>query len=305
MISDKELWEFKYSPKTFDEIILNPEIKPKLKKALDEIPNLMLYGVHGIGKSAFTNILLDHTGLRETGMMWINASRDTGIDLIRDKVEPFAKSMSLTNMKVVVLNEGDSLTKGDQGAQKNMKELMEEVQKYCRFILITNHPNKIIPELKSRFRIIQFDNPPKKEIFLRCVKILKAENVKFKKKTILSILNKCYPDIRKTIGVMQENVIDDILQSDWVSQSEKMFREILDLMKTDPDSVTKIRRILKNHYISYTELYTYLYENCEEFKQPGMAILSIGQHLYWNSTVANKEINFMHMLIEMLNVGAL
>lgn len=306
MINSKQLWQFKYTPKNFDELILNEEIRPKLKKALDEIPNLMLYGIHGIGKSAFTNILLDYTGLRENGHMWINASDETGIDVVREKIEPFAKSMSLSSMKIVVLNEADSLTKGEQGAQKMLKQLIEDVEEYCRFILITNKEWKIENELKSRFRMIKIDNPPKLDIYKRCIKILKAEKVKYKKKTLLNIINKCYPDIRKITDVIQENTIDFILTSDQTSSSEKIFREILDMMKTDPDGcVVGIRRILKNNYIPYTELYTYLYENCEEFKQPGMSILSIGQHLHWNSTIANKEINFMHMLIEMLNIGIL
>jgi DNA polymerase III delta prime subunit len=305
VITDKDLWEYKHAPKKFDDLILNEDIKLKLKKSLDEIPNMMLYGIHGIGKSAYTNILLDHTGARKNGYLWINGSDETGIDAARSTIKSFAYAFS-PHIKVVVLNEGDSLTKGDQGAQKMLKELIENVVDHCRFILITNHPHKIENELKSRFRMIKFDNPPKIDIYKYCEKILKSEKVRYKKKTILSIINKCYPDIRKTISVLQENTIDNVLANDYVFSDEKIFREILDTMKIDPDnSVPKIRRILKNNYIPYTELYNFLYKNCEEFKQPGLAILTIGQHLYWNSTIANKEINFMHMLIEMLNMGIL
>lgn len=303
IVNINSLWEYKYAPKNIDELILNSEIKSKLTEALETLPNLMLYGIHGIGKSAYANILLDHSGLRNTGSMWINASSETGIDVIREKVEPFANTMGLTPIKMMVLNEADSLTgSGQQSAQKMLRQLMEDVQKTCRFILICNYDHNIIPELKSRFRIIKMDSPPKKEIFNRCIHILKTEKIKYKNKTVLSILNKCYPDIRKTIGILQENTINNILVGDYMSSSEGLFREILDSMKNSPEScIVDIRRILKNNYMPYTELYNYLYENCEEFKLPGIALVLINQHLVWNSTIASKEINFMALVIEILN----
>lgn len=303
IVNDTTLWEFMYTPKNMDELILNSEIKPKLTEALETLPNLMLYGSHGVGKSAFANILLDHTGLRNTGSMWINASAETGIDVIREKVEPFANTMGLTPIKYMVLNEGDSLTStGLQCAQLMLKQLMEDVQKTCRFILLCNNEHRVIPELQSRFKVIKIDKPPKKEIFTRCISILNSEKIKYKKKTVLSILNKCYPDIRKTISVIQENVIDGVLIGDFLSRAEGLFRDILDSLRNDPDNCyITIRRILKNHYIPYSELYAYLYENCEEFKIPPIALILINEHLVNNSTVASKEINFMAMIIKMLN----
>jgi len=211
--------------------------------------------------------------------------------------------MGLTPIKIMVLNEGDSLTStGLQCAQLMLKQLMEDVQKHSRFILLCNNEHRVIDELKSRFKVIKIDNPPKKEIFTRCINILNLEKIKYKKKIVLSILNKCYPDIRKTISVLQENVIDNILMGDFLSASEGKFREILDSLKNDPNNCyMTIRRILKNNYIPYNELYIYLYENCEEFKIPPVALTLINEHLVNNSTVGSKEINFMAMIIRMLN----
>lgn len=296
-----ELWEFKYAPTTLGEMIVNKDIRPKLEKAIYELPNIMLYGTHGIGKGTFTNILLKATELDKNGSMWINASDETGVDTMREKIRPFATSLGFTPLKVVVLNEGDSLSAGPQGAQKMMRQLMEDVQKNCRFILLCNYEHLIIPELKSRFRVIKLDNPPAPEIFKLAVKILKAEKVKFKKEIVVSIIKKCYPDIRKTIGVLQENTINGVLTGDLISQSEGIFRDILDKIKGQ--DVEGVRKTLRSNYIPYSELYKYLYDNVEEFKQPGMAILSIGEHLYRNTTIAIKEVNFMRMMIEMLNVG--
>lgn len=304
MISRFEQWEFKYAPKTFDELIINEELKPKLREVIDTLPSVMLYGTHGVGKGSFANILLDETNLKTTGSMWINGSDDTGIDVFRDKIKPFATSMGFTDMKVVVLNEGDSLTAGPQGSQKMLRQLMEDVQASCRFILLCNYDNLIIPELKSRFRVIKVDNPPIKQIANFCLKILKKENVKFKKEAFFSIIKKCYPDIRSTINVLQLNTVKGELKTDYTTQSEETFESILTSVLYDgQDCIPKVRGILRNNYIPYDELYGYFYNNVEKFEEPALAIMSIGKHLHWNSTIAIKEVCFMRMVVQMLNTG--
>jgi DNA polymerase III delta prime subunit len=291
----QNMWEFKYSPKTFDEIIYNEDIKPKLRKAIEEIPNLLLYGRAGVGKGCFANILKEKDNI---DYMWINASDENGIDVFRNKIRPFATAMCMKDMKIIVLNECDSLTSGPQGAQKLLRQLMEDTHKICRFILLCNYDNNIIPELKSRCQVIKIDNPPKKEIGKLCLKILRNENVKFDTKDIIDIVSKCYPDIRKTISVLRENTIDGKLTGSKVYASEVLFEKILGyILKKD---VEKVREELKSNYIPYDELYAFLYENAGKFKQPGAAILLIGKHLYQDTTIAIKEINFMAMIMDMI-----
>lgn len=291
----KNLWVYKYQPLGFDDIILNSEIKGKLGKAMEEIPNLLLYGTPGIGKGCFANLLKDKDNL---DYMWVNASDESGIDVFRNKIRPFATAMCMKDMKIVVLNECDSLTSGPQGSQKLLRQLMEDTYKICRFILLCNYENYIIPEIKSRCQVIKLDNPPKKDIGKLCLKILRQENVKFENKDVLEIIKKCYPDIRKTINVLQENVVNGKLTGSRVYASEALFEKIFAMiLKGDIEAV---REELKSNYIPYVELYEYLYENAGQFKQPGGAILSIGEHLYRDQTVAIKEINFMHMLVEMI-----
>lgn len=291
----KNLWVYKYQPATFDDVILNSEIKGKLGKAMTEIPNLLLYGTPGIGKGCFANLLKDQENL---DYMWVNASDESGIDVFRNKIRPFATAMCLKDMKIVVLNECDSLTSGPQGSQKLLRQLMEDTYKLCRFILLCNYENYIIPEIKSRCQVIKIDNPPKKEIGKLCLKILRQENVKFENKDVLEIIKKCYPDIRKTINVLQENVVDGKLTGSRVYASEALFEKIFAfILKGDIESV---REELKSNYIPYGELYEYLYERAGEFKQPGAAILAIGKYLYQDITIANKEINFMTMMVEMI-----
>lgn len=291
----KNVWVYKYQPTTFEEVILSEDIRPKLEKALVEIPNMLLYGHAGTGKGSFTNILINKDNV---DYMWINASSETGIDVVRNKIAPFATSMCMKDMKIVVLNEADSLTSGPQGSQKLLRQLIEDCYKICRFILICNYENNIIEELKSRTQVIKFENPPKAEIGKFLLKILKAEGVKYKGKDLLDIVQKCYPDIRKTINVLQENSINGKLTGSRIFASELIFEKILkQMLEKDLDGV---RETIKSNFIEYDDLYSFLFEHAGDFKQPGIAIIEIAEALYRNNQVAIKEINFIHMFVNMM-----
>lgn len=292
---DTKIWSFKYEPNKFNDLILNKDIKIKLRKALKEVPNLMIYGTPGVGKGTFANILLKYT---KYNSLWINASDHTGIDFIRDTVKPFANAASLTDMKIIVMNESDSLTAGNQGSQKMLKQLMEDVHKITRFIFLTNDITIMMDELQSRCTVIKVDNPPAKEIAKFCVKILLKEKVKFKTKTIVSIVKKCYPDIRKTISALQENSINGNLISDNTSSSEPLWEKIMNL--SIQGNIEEVRKEIKSNYIDYNLLFKYFYDNSGRFKEPGGAILTIGDHLRWNRTYPIPEINFMHMIVNMI-----
>ena len=291
----KNIWVEKYQPTNFNDIILNSDAKSKLGKAMNEIPNVLLYGSPGVGKGCFANLLINKDNV---DYMWVNASDESGIDVFRNKITPFATAMCMKDMKIVILNEADSLTSGPQGAQKLLRQLMEDTYKICRFILICNYHNYIIPELKSRFQIqLKLDAPPKKDIGKLCLKILKAEDIKYETKTVLDIIKKSYPDIRRTINVLQENCIDGKLTGSKMSGSEEIFDKILKLVIDK--NLEGIREELRSNYIPYPELYEHLYENAGEFKQPGSAIMKIGEHLYRDQSYVIKEINFMHMVVGM------
>lgn len=291
-----ELWEYKHQPKKFEDMVLNPTAKVKLRKALDTLPNMMLYGAPGTGKGTFTKILLDYTGFDS---MWINASADTGIDTIRDKVKTFSTALGMTEMKIVVLNESDSLSQGPQGAQKMLKQLIEDVEKICRFVFLTNDLSLMTEAIRSRCKlIVDMSQPPLKEMGLLGSKILKKEGVKFDPKLLVSIVKQCYPDMRKVMSSLQDNVHNGVLTGDEIASTEKLFNDVMkSMIKKDLDAV---RNILRSNHINYPLLYEFLYENAVAFKSPGGAILSIGDHLRWHKEHANKEINFMHMVMQMI-----
>ena len=293
MINNNVLWTFKYEPKKFEDIILNDNIKKKLYKCLKETPNILLFGSAGVGKGTFTNIFLKETGY---DFMWLNASDETGIDIIRNKVKPFATGMS-GDIKIVVMNEADSLTSGPQGAQKMLKELMEKVQDITRFVFMCNYEPYIMDEIKSRCVTIQIDNPPIKEIAKKCFDILNSEGIKYKGGNVISIVKKCYPDIRKTIQCIQENCIDGTLETDYISAYEKTYEKIFEAMKAE--DYNEIRVLLRSNFIDYVQLFNYLYERAGDFGSPGDAIIEIGDHLVNDNVIAIKEINFMHMVFNM------
>lgn len=296
-----DIWTFKFEPEKFEEIILNEKIKPILRKAIDEKPNLMLIGPAGVGKGTFAKIFLKESGM---DYMWINASDETGIDTVRDKVKKFATAMGITDLKVIVLNEADSLSRGSQGAQKMLKQLIEDVHKITRFIFISNDESLMMDEIMSRCQVIHIDNPPAKEIFYFMSKILKKEKVKFDKVKVISIIKKCYPDIRSTIISLQKNTINGELVGDETIH-EPILNAILNLIKEK--NLGGLRTELRSNAINYSMLYKYLFDSINDFRSPGDGIILIGEHSYRDVSLHQnlKEINFVCMVVKMIKNGTI
>ncbi len=291
----KEIWTFKYEPTSFKDLIVNPDIRPKLKKALIEIPNMFLYGPPGIGKGTFAHIMLKETGLPS---MWVNASDTTGIDNIRDRVRPFATAAALTIPKIVIMNEADALSAGTSGAQKMLRQLMEDVHKICRFIFLANYEQYFLPELKSRCQVILFEKPPFKEMLMFAGRILIKEKVKFDPKLLKALVEKCQPDIRKMIWSLQENSVDGELVNTMTYSSEEVYKDIHEAMLSK--DLNLVRKLLRENWVLYEQLYEYLFDNADKFPSMGGAILKLGDHFRWNKQVLNQEINFVHMIVEMI-----
>lgn len=304
-MEERNLWEFTYEPRKFELMILNENVRASIGEALKTRPNMLIYGPPGVGKGTFVNILIKQHGL-EGNVLKINGSDETGIDVMRDKVKTFAQAMSIGKMKLVYLNEADSLTKGEQGSQKMLRDLIEMTQANTQWILCCNYEQYIIPELKSRCQMFELANPPADAIFKYCKAILTAEKIKYEVSSIINIVKKCYPDIRSTIVTLRQNVIDGQLSKEVVqSNTQKVFDEILTKLSKDP---TEVRRVLKSHAIHYEGLYTHLFdhlmdespERIDVFSDEANAIVHVGEASYRNNIVANKEINFMHMYFKMI-----
>jgi DNA polymerase III delta prime subunit len=291
-----DLWWYKHNPTSFEDLILNDQIKPTLEKALEEVPNLMLIGPPGVGKSAYAKILLAHTGYDH---MWINASIDRGIDIVRTQIVPFGRALGITPIKIIVLNEADQLT---PEAEKSLKEEIDDIAELTRFVFITNEPHNVGDAIHSRCQVIEVDKPPAKEIFYRLNEILEAQGVEIKNVLLKDVIKECYPDIRGMINSLQMSAVNGIIKRVIYSVSEQLLSDILSaILKKD---VEQIRKLLRSNTVNYKELYNYLFNNAGKFKSPGDSILAIGEAHRWSAWVSIQEINFMYMVFTMIREGA-
>lgn len=287
-------------------MVLSEEKRQTLQKVIDELPNTLLLGKPGTGKGTFMNILLRET---QCEYIKINGSLYTGIDNVREQIFSFARAYSPGKMKIVYINEADRLS---PNAMDALKDIIESVQSITRFFFLSNDPtlkNDADGAIKSRCGYqIDLNNPPGKEIFSHCIKILLKEKVKLENKTaLLELIKKCYPDIRKIIGTLQSNTIDGKIKNIVYSSSEDLFNFIFKCMKEV--DIDNLRKTLKSNYIDYTELYNHIYqlvmEDPDIVKNVGDVLIDTGEYMYRNSIVAIPEINFMAYTMNLIKKGVI
>jgi DNA polymerase III delta prime subunit len=258
----------------------------------------MLVGPAGVGKGTFTHIFLKQTGL---DYLWVNCSDETSIDNIRTKVKSFATSLGITPLKVVVLNECDYISVPGQAM---LRDMMEQVQKITRFILMCNYGHKVIPELQSRCQVIEMNSPPLKDIAKFVMGILKREKIQVEKvEAIVEVVKKLYPDIRGTINTLQLNAINGKISNVKLDNINGIYSSLLKMIKEI--DVDGIRKTLRSNTINYTELYQFLFDNVDEFKSPGDAIIEIAEAMYRDSIIAIKEINFISCILKLAKRGCI
>ena len=295
----KDIWSAKYEPKTIDDYIVSDELKERLIKVMNELPNVMLFGSRGIGKGTFVNIMLNKL---KFDYIRINASDENSIDDVRDKIKSFATALGTTKMKIVYLNECDRLS---PQAQDALLQLVEDVHKITRFVFVGNYLNRIISELQSRCEIIEYPNPPIGMIGKHCVNILRKENItKIDKNVLALIIKKCYPDIRKTVNTLKLSIKDNSLTSMTITSYEDKFKDLL--KHTVTQDLDSMRKILRTYQVPYIELYEYLFENLpghEKVKSPGDAIIEIAEAMYRDYFMVSKEINFIGMVLRLYRKG--
>lgn len=304
-MSSSDKWEFRYEPDSVAEMVLHPDVRERLESAMKDIPNIMLIGPPGTGKGTWVNILKKTTGFATRKL---NGSDERGIDVFREKIKPFCTVPPLDGgFNLMYLNEGDHLTPDTQAA---LREFIETVQDITRFVVCANYGDKISPELKSRFRVVEMLPPPGKEVFKHLEYILKSEKVRYKQSTLVELIKTCYPDIRQTIISLQENVKKGVLPEKLViTTMNDVYQETVDAMLTgNPDNV---RKVLRSNPIDYTALYKYIYElmmdssDDDIFSNDVGAILLVGEHSHMDNTSCIKEVNFMHMFFKMITQGVI
>ena len=292
-MSSHGLWVERYRPQDLSTYVGNEHLKTKVERFLDDgnIPHLLLYGRAGGGKTTLAKIIVNNT---ECDYLYINASDERNIDLVRDKLKTFASSIGFKPMKVVILDEADYLNVNS--AQPALRNLMETFSAHCRFILTCNYVEKIIDPIQSRCQTYKIIPPSKKEVAVHAKTILEKENISFDLDDLALVVTAGYPDLRKVINELQRMSINGKLTVDKDGMIHNEFKlQFLDAIR-NRESISTIRKMVADsNFTEYTELYRLLYDEVESFgvdKMPEI-IADISKGSYQDVLVVDKEINFM------------
>ena len=299
-MSSHGLWVERYRPQDLSTYVGNEHLKTKVERFLDDgnIPHLLLYGRAGGGKTTLAKIIVNNT---ECDYLYINASDERNIDLVRDKLKTFASSVGFKPMKVVILDEADYLNVNS--AQPALRNLMETFSAHCRFILTCNYVEKIIDPIQSRCQTYKIIPPYKKEVAVHAKTILEKENISFDLDDLALVVTAGYPDLRKVINELQRMSINGKLTVDKDGMIHNEFKlQFLDAIRNG-ESISTIRKMVADsNFTEYTELYRLLYDEVESFgvdKMPEI-IADISKGSYQDVLVVDKEINFIATVSQIL-----
>jgi DNA polymerase III delta prime subunit len=304
------LWVEKYRPRKIQDCILSEDLKNTFLEFVKkkEIPNLLLSGTAGTGKTTVARALCEEIGV---DYIIINGS-DEGrqIDTLRNKIKNFASTISLTkeaNHKVVIIDEADYMNA--ESVQPALRNFIETFFNNCRFIFTCNYKNKIIPALHSRCTVIDFRivNGQKvktaTQLMDRLSIILKDEGVEFDKKVLAEVIQKYYPDFRRTINELQRYSVRGKIDSGILfSLSEENNKDLIVKLKDkDFNGMRKwvIQNLDKEPSALFTSIYDNLYEHLEPKSIP-QAVLIIAGYQYKAAFVADQEINMVACLTEIM-----
>lgn len=300
-----KLWVEAYRPKTIQEYIFQDETQKKaIIKMIGEgsIPHLLLSGVQGSGKTTLAKVLINELEIEDSDVLFLNASDENSVDTVREKIKAFVTTWALGKFKIVLLDEADYLSPNAQGVLRN---LIEQYSDMARFILTCNYEHKIIPAIKSRCQQFRFHAFDKDDIAERIAVILAEENVRFSLDRVDDYIAAGYPDVRKIINMLQQNVVDDVLGPPVQIEAGDYKFKMLDLLETD--RWLEIRKLLCSTVAAeeWEGVYRFLYENLNtagKFKDQSKweeGIVVIADHLYKHGVCADPEINAAAMFIRL------
>jgi len=299
------LWTERHRPRTVEDCILPERLKAVFQEYVNqkEIPNLLLAGGAGVGKTTIAKAMCNEVGC---DYMVINGSDENGVDTIRVKIKNYASSVSLSGgRKVIILDEADYLT---PNAQAILRNAIEEFASNCSFIFTCNYKNKIIDPLHSRCAVIEFGlkNGEKTQMasafFKRIIHILNTEKVEFDEKVIAEVVKKHFPDFRRVINELQRYSKLGKIDVGILSQiGDISLTQIVKHLKEK--DFTSVRKWAATSEIDNTTFFRKLYDALYDIAKPQsipQAVLILADYQYKQAFVADHEINLVACLTEIM-----
>jgi len=301
----KELWVEKWRPRKIEDYVFRDE---KQKRQVQSwinagvTPHLLFSGTQGIGKTSLAKLLFNELKIPKADILELNASDESGVDTIRDKVGNFVKTMPFGDFRYVLLDEADYLSPNSQAA---LRGLMEQFSMTSRFILTCNYPHKIIPAIHSRCQGFHLTELDQMNFKIRTATVLATENIEFDEDTLDTFIRATYPDMRKCLNMLQQNVDGGHLHlpEEKDSSNTSDYRlQMVELFKSG--KINEARKLVCSQARpeEFEDIYKFLYQNIElwgnEQKQEE-AILIIRDGLYKHAFVADAEINLAACLVQL------
>lgn len=306
-MSEEFLWVEKYRPHRIGDCVLPDRIKKAFREYVNkgEIPNLLLSGPAGCGKTTAAMAMCDEIGCN---YLFINSSEERGIDVLRTKVVGYASTVSLTGgRKVIILDEADGLTPDTQDA---LRGVIEKFAENCSFIFTCNFKAKIKDAIHSRCSVVDFTLKSSEKptmaakMFKRVNEILKIEGVEYDKQVLVKIVEKYFPDYRRLLNELQRHAVSGNIDAGVVSQLDgiKSLSELIKALK-DKDFGTMRKWVVLNSDIDPSRIYRTVYDGLNEYLKPESipaAVVTLAKYQYQAAFVADQELNLVACLTEIM-----
>jgi len=305
-MAEHMLWVEKYRPKTIEECILPESLKATFQEFVNrkEIPNLLLSGTAGVGKTTVAKALCQEVGC---DYIMINGSDDSGIDVLRNKIKNYASSMSLMGgRKVVIVDEADYLN--PNSTQPAFRGVIDEFASNCSFIFTCNFKNRIMEPIHSRCTCIDFKLNGSKasmasKFFKRIENILTLENVQYDKEVVAAIITKHFPDNRRVLNELQRFSISGVIDKGALGAVADV--QLKDLIKSlkEKDFASARKWVTQNLDNDPTKIYRKIYDGLYVLLKPNSVpqlVLHLAKYQYQSAFVADHEINMIACLTEIM-----